>query len=129
MNSGQPMWSHERDAYSLTKKEKGGRVWEYLEDVVGWMEGCILPLSSENRFFESQSSEKAITKLGYQEGSYQVRSPQYPVWAGCLSPHHMDKPHHMASLSSNSRIWGFCLGTHFLALAVLPPSLSPSFVL
>ena len=49
MNSGQPMWSHERDTYSLTKKEKGGRVWEYLEDVVGWMEGHILPLSSENR--------------------------------------------------------------------------------
>ena len=64
MNSGQLMWSHERDAYSLTKKEKGGRVWEYLEDVVGWMEGCILPLSSENRFFESQSCKKAVTKLG-----------------------------------------------------------------
>ena len=64
MNSGQPMWSHERDTYSLTKKEKGGRVWEYLEDVVGWMEGRILPLSSENRFFESQSCEKAVTKSG-----------------------------------------------------------------
>ena len=33
-------------------------------DVVGWMEGHILPLSSENRFFASQSCEKAVTKLG-----------------------------------------------------------------
>ena len=61
MNSGQPIWSHERDTYSLTKKEKGGRVWEYPEDVVGLMEGRILPLSSENRFFESQSCQKAVT--------------------------------------------------------------------
>ena len=43
MNSGQPLWSHECDAYSLTKQEKGGRVWEYPEGVVGWMEGRVLP--------------------------------------------------------------------------------------
>ena len=113
------MWSHERDAYSLTKKEKGGRVWEYLEDVVGWMEGRILPLSSENRFFESQSCEKAVTK----SGPHSIR-----CGLGVLAPVTWTS-HRMASLSSNSRIGGFCLGTHFLALAVLPPSLSPSFVL
>ena len=43
MNSGQPVWSHECDAYSLTKQEKGGRVCEYLEGVVEWMEGRVLP--------------------------------------------------------------------------------------
>ena len=64
MNSGQPMWSHERDTYSLTKKEKGGRVWEYPEGVVGWMEGRVLPLSSANCFFGSQSCQKAVTKPG-----------------------------------------------------------------
>ena len=41
MNSGQPMWSHERDAYSLTKKEKGGRVWEWMW-WVGWRDISFL---------------------------------------------------------------------------------------
>ena len=58
------MRSHECDAYSLTKHEKGGRVWEYLEGVVGWMEGRVPPLSSANCFFESQSCQKAVTKSG-----------------------------------------------------------------
>ena len=49
------MWSHECDSYSLTKQEKGGRVWEYLEGVVGWMKGGVLPLFSANCFCESQS--------------------------------------------------------------------------
>ena len=39
VNSGQPMWSHECDSYSLTKQEKGGRVWEYLEGAGGVDEG------------------------------------------------------------------------------------------
>ena len=64
MNSGQPLWSHECDAYSLTKQEKGGRVWEYLEGVVGWMEGLVPPLFSANCFCESQSCQKAVTKPG-----------------------------------------------------------------
>ena len=64
MNSGQPVWSHECDAYSLTKQEKKGRVWEYPEGVVGWIEGRVLPLSVKNCFFESQSCQKAVTKSG-----------------------------------------------------------------
>lgn len=35
----------------------------------------------------------------------------------------------VASLSSNGRIWGFCLGAHLLAVAKFPPSLSTSFIL
>ena len=109
------MWSHEHDAYSLTKQEKGGRVWEYLEGVVGWMKGGALPLFSANCFSESE----------LPNSSYQVRSPQHPVWAGYLRPCHTDKLHHVAFLSSNSRIWGGvggCLGIHFLAIAELPAS-------
>ena len=64
MNSGQPMWSHERDTYSLTKKEKGGRVWEYPEGVVGGMKRGVPPLFSANCFCESQSCQKAVTKSG-----------------------------------------------------------------
>ena len=64
VNSGQPMWSHERDSYSLTKQEKGGRVWEYSEGVVGWMKGGVLPLFSANFFPESQSCQKALTNSG-----------------------------------------------------------------
>ena len=111
------MWSHECDSYSLTKQEKGGRVWEYLEGVVGWMKGGVLPLFSANCFCESQSCQKAVTKSG-------PHSIQCGL--GALAP---VKPHHMASLSSNSRIWGFCLGTHFLAVAVLPvtPFFEPQF--
>ena len=58
------MWSHEHDSNFLRKQEKGSRVWEYLEGVVGWMEECVLPLSSANCFFESQSCQKAVTKSG-----------------------------------------------------------------
>ena len=64
MNSGQLMWSHERDAYSLTKKEKGGRVWEYPEGVVGRMKRGIPPLFRAKCFCESQSCPKAVTKSG-----------------------------------------------------------------
>ena len=39
VNSGQPMWSHECDSYSITKQEKGGRVWEYPEGAGGVDEG------------------------------------------------------------------------------------------
>src|SRR5574341_2657872 len=58
------MWSHERDTYSLTKKEKGGRVWEYLEGVVGRIKRGVPPLFSANCFCESQSCQKAVTKSG-----------------------------------------------------------------
>ena len=58
------MWSHEHDVYSLTKQEKEGRVWEYPEGVVGWMEGHVAPLFSANCFCESQSCQKAVTKSG-----------------------------------------------------------------
>ena len=64
VNSGQPRWSHERDTYSLTKKEKGGRVWEYPEGVVGGMKRGVPPLFSANCFCESQSCQKAVTKSG-----------------------------------------------------------------
>ena len=113
VNSGQPTWSHEHDSNFLTKQEKGGRVWEYPEGVVGWMKGDALPLFSANYSAnESQSCQMAVTKSG----------PHSTQWAGCLSPCHMNKPHHVASLSSNSRIWGGCLATHFPAIAELPPS-------
>lgn len=64
VNSGQPMWSPERDTYSLTKQEKGGRVWEYPEGVVGRMKGRVLPLFSANCFCESRSCQRAVTKSG-----------------------------------------------------------------
>ena len=64
MNSGQPMWSHEWDSYSLTKQEKGGRVWESPEGAGGRMKGGVLPLFSANCFCESQSFQMAVPKSG-----------------------------------------------------------------
>ena len=64
VNSGQPMWSHECDSYSLTKQEKGGRVWENPECVVGRMKGGVLPLFSANCFCESRSFQTAVPKSG-----------------------------------------------------------------
>ena len=64
VSSGQPTWSPERDTYSLTKQEKGGRVWEYPEGVVGRMKGRVLPLFSANCFCEPQSCQRAVTKSG-----------------------------------------------------------------
>ena len=64
VNSGEPTWSPEHDSYSLTKQEKGGRVWEYPEGVLGWLKGGVLPLFSANCFCESQSCQKAVTKSG-----------------------------------------------------------------
>jgi hypothetical protein len=64
VNSGQPMWSHECDSYSLTKQEKAGRVWECPRVLVGRMKGGVLPLFSANCFCESQSFHTAVKKSG-----------------------------------------------------------------
>ena len=61
------------------------------------------------------------------DGSYQVRSPQHPVWAGCLSPCHTNKPHHVASLSSNSRIWGELSAYTLPCYSWVTPFLEPQF--
>ena len=58
------MWSHEHDSNFLTKQEKGNRVWEYPEGMVGWMKGGALPLFSANCFCESQKGQMAVTKSG-----------------------------------------------------------------
>ena len=123
MNSGQPMWSHEHDAYSLTKREKGGRVQGVgvPGGCGGRMKGGVPPLFSQIAFVSLRA------KLPESQLPSQVPTVSSVRW--CLSPCHMDKPHHRPSLSSNRRIWGFCLGTCSLAVAVLPPSLSPRFVL
>ena len=51
------MWSHEHDAYSLTKQEKGGRVWEYLECVVGWMREVSFLSSVQIAFVSLRAAE------------------------------------------------------------------------
>ena len=60
MNSGQLMWSHERDTYSLTKKEKGGSVWEYPEGVVGRMKRGVPPPSVQIAFVSLRAARRQL---------------------------------------------------------------------
>lgn len=45
--------------------------------------------------------------------------------ARCLSPCHVDKPHHVASQSSSSRIWVCGLASHFPSVAHIRPLSEP----
>ena len=54
------MWSHECDSYSLTKQEKGGRVWEYLEGVVGWMREVSFLSSVQIAFVSLRAARKQL---------------------------------------------------------------------
>ena len=69
VNSRQPMWSHEHDSNFLTKQEKGGRVWEYPEGVVGWMKGDALPL------FSATTVQMSLRAAGWQLPSQVPTAP------------------------------------------------------